>query len=109
MRGGYICEQDVELTLSGEWAGRSTSVMNISHGECVRKLEGPGKEGTAEHGKGGLKWPEKNDNSFKYGGWLSLLEKVRFELRLEGGQGVRLALSRGRLSPAVRINEAGVP
>lgn len=53
--------------------------------------------------------PKKREDSFKRGCWISLLEKVRFELRLEGVQGVRLALSRGKLSPAEGVAQAGAP
>lgn len=66
-------------------------------------------EGRAEQGKGDLECPEKGEDSFRYGGWISLLEKFRFELRFEGGQRVRLALSRGSLSPAEGIAKAGAP
>lgn len=92
--------------MSREWAGRAAPTITITH---VRKQEGSCKEGKAEQGKGGLGCPEKGEHSFKRGCWISPLEKVRCELRLEGAQGVRLALPRGKLSPTEGVSQAGAP
>lgn len=82
---------------------------NNQHHTWKEGREGSWKEGRAEQGKGDLECPEKGEDSFKRGCWISLLEKGRFELRLEGAQGVRLALSRGKLSPAKGVAQAGHP
>lgn len=54
--------------------------------------------------KGDLESPESGQVA-----GISLLEKVRFELRLEGGQDVSFPLSRGRLFPAEGIAKARAP
>lgn len=64
----------------------------------------PWKEGRAAQRKGDLESPESGQVA-----GISLLEKVRFELRLEGGQDVSFPLSRGRLFPAEGIAKARAP
>ena len=65
-----------------------------------------GRKSSPGQGRFGI---PREGTGFQMVAGISLLEKVRFELRLEGGQGVRLPLSRGRLFPAEGIAKARAP